>query len=101
MMKYTKEEIVLCTYNARFGYQEIDFEEIGKLQERSIASIKMKIQNIAWMLNEKGYDHHSSVPRLSGMPAGKKGRLTNWDIVELLIGLNKDNFWNICKLCIK
>ena len=49
---FTKDEIILCTYLARFGKQEFDENDIQKLKARSISSIKMKVQNIASMLDE-------------------------------------------------
>ena len=36
---YTKEEIILCTYIARFGRTEFSESDIHKLKERSVGSI--------------------------------------------------------------
>ncbi|TXE08666.1 hypothetical protein ES711_09215 [Gelidibacter salicanalis] len=94
---YTKEEIILCTYIARFGRNEFDEQDIYHLKERSVASIKMKVQNIASMLFENGFDTHSSISKLTGTPLGKIGRKTNWDIVEPLANRNKIELFNICK----
>ena len=52
---FTKEEIILCTYISRFGKKEFDEENISKLKNRSVSSIKMKVQNIAAMLDEEGF----------------------------------------------
>ena len=94
---YTKEEIILCTYIARFGKNEFDEQDIHQLKERSIASIKMKVQNIASMLFEQGFETNSDIPQLTGKPSGKSGRMTNWDIVEPLARINKNDFLILCK----
>ncbi len=77
---FTKDEITLCTYIARFGKREFDENDIQKLKERSISSIKMKVQNIASMLDEKGFETNDKVSKLTGKPHGEKWRKTNWDI---------------------
>tara|TARA_R110002096_G_scaffold275178_2_gene468934 strand:- start:1848 stop:2156 length:309 start_codon:yes stop_codon:yes gene_type:complete len=94
---YTKEEIILCTYIARFGRSKFDESDIHKLRERSIASIKMKVQNIASMLVENGFEIDSEVSKLTGKPSGEKGRTTNWDIVETIVKLNKIDLYNLCE----
>ncbi|MCT8339150.1 hypothetical protein MG296_03715 [Flavobacteriaceae bacterium TK19130] len=78
---YTKEEVILCTYIARFGRNQFDESDISKLESRSIASIKMKVMNIAAMLREEGFAISEDISSLSGKPSGQKGRRTNWDIV--------------------
>lgn len=93
---YVKEEIILCTYIARFGKGDFDENEIHKLKNRSISSIKMKIQNIASMLSEQGFQSDPSISKLTGKKTGKKGRMTNWDIVEKLADLDKKEFFIIC-----
>lgn len=95
---YSKNEIILCTYIARFGNSEIDEYDVYKLQNRSLSSIKMKIQNIASMLDEKGHKTESSIPKLTGMKSGQKGRRTNWDIVQNYTNLNQDEFRSKCNL---
>lgn len=94
---YTKDEIILCTYIARFGRKEIIEHDIHKLNRRSIDSIKMKVQNIASMLEEQGFDTDSSISKLTGKPPGEKGRTTNWDIVRKLALLNKMEFLELCQ----
>ena len=49
------------------------------------------------MLVENGFDIDSSVSKLTGKPPGKKGRLTNWDIVETLTEMNKVDFYKQCE----
>ena len=39
---YTKEEIILCTYIARFGRENFNENDIHRLNERSVSSIKME-----------------------------------------------------------
>ena len=94
---YTNEEIILCTYIARFGRDKFNESDIHKLKERSISSIKMKVQNIASMLVENGFEISSEVSQLTGKPNGKKGRTTNWDIVETLVETNKIDLFNLCE----
>ncbi|MDM9630216.1 hypothetical protein [Robiginitalea aurantiaca] len=94
---YTKDEITLCTYIARLGRNEFDEHDIHKLKKRSVASIKMKIQNIASMLDEEGYPTDNNVSKLTGKPPGEKGRRTNWDIVRNLTVLNKQEFLSLCQ----
>ena len=93
---YTKEEIILCTYIARFGRNEFSESDIHNLKKRSVSSIKMKVQNIASMLVENGYNIDSSVSQLTGNPPGKKGRLTNWDTVKDLAEISRTDFYDIC-----
>ena len=101
---YTKEEIILCTYAAM--YSANDFGGINKihlLQNRSISSIKMKIMNIASMLDENGIKrfNYDSVPPLTGLTTGQSGRRTNWDVVRTLYSLEKSNFLQKCMEIIK
>ncbi|WP_282148512.1 hypothetical protein [Algibacter lectus] len=94
---YTKEEIILCTYIARFGRSEFNESDIHKLKERSVSSIKMKVQNIASMLVEHGFEINPEVSKLTGKPNGEKGRTTNWDIVKTLTTFNKVDLYNQCE----
>lgn len=99
---YTKEEIILCTYAAI--YDANDFGGINKIQsleDRSIASIKMKIENIASMLDENGIQRFNTVSPLTGLPAGEIGRRTNWDIVSTLYNLKKTEFLEMCLAIVK
>ena len=93
---YSKDEVILCTYIARFGRNEIDENDIHNFKGRSLGSIKMKVQNIASMLFENGYEINDKVSQLTGKPPGKKGRTTNWDIVQNYVDLNKIIFFQIC-----
>lgn len=86
---FTENEIVLCTYIARFGREKFNESNIHKWFSRSEASIKLKVQNIASMLDEKGYPFSSSVTPLTGLPRGKTGRRTNWDVVSNLVQLSE------------
>jgi len=93
---YTKDEIILCSYLARFGKLEFDENDIHKLKSRSISSIKMKVQNIASMLDEEGFKTDNNTSKLTGKPSGQKGRRTNWDIVSNLTNLNKEQHLTLC-----
>jgi hypothetical protein len=95
---YSEDEVVLCTYIARFGRGFFNEKRIGRLQNRSESSIKMKVQNIAAMLNEEGYEHNSEVSMLSGLTTGEQGRKTNWDVVSTLVNLTKVELKDKCKV---
>ena len=101
---YTKEEVILCTYAAM--YDANDFGGINKihlLHNRSLSSIKMKIMNIASMLDENGIKrfNYNRVPPLTGLTTGESGRRTNWNIVSTLYGIDKNEFLLKCKTIIK
>lgn len=101
---YTEDEVILCTYAAM--YSENDFGGINKiklLQHRSISSIKMKIKNIASMLDENGIKRftYDSISPLTGLPTGRTGRRTNWEIVSKICKLEKNVFLQKCKEILK
>ncbi len=92
---FTKDEIILCTYAAMYGVEDFGgIDEIYSLQHRSISSIKMKIMNIASMLDENGIKrfNYDRVPPLTGLTTGKRGRRTNWDLVSTLYAIDKNEF---------
>lgn len=94
---YTLDEVILCTYAAL--YDEKDFggiEKIYDITNRSISSIKMKISNIAAMLDEEGFYRESKVSPLTGTPKGSGARRTDWKTVKDLILLNKSDFLEKC-----
>lgn len=93
---YTENEIVLCTYIARFGRDSFSEEKIILLEDRSINSVRMKVSNIAAMLSEEGYKYSPEVSCLSGVPPGEKGRRTNWNIVEKLLSLEEHELKERC-----
>ncbi|HIB46890.1 MAG TPA: hypothetical protein EYN07_02305 [Flavobacteriaceae bacterium] len=94
---FTKEEVVLCTYIARFGRSQFNESDISNLETRSVSSIKMKVSNIAAMLKEEGFEINEEVSILSGKPPGQKGRRTNWDIVSNLQKYNRQELLNRCE----
>lgn len=102
--KYTESEVVLCTYAAMYNTDDFGgIEIIHKLKDRSKASIKMKIQNIASMLDEENVKRHNydKISPLTGLTTGKLGRRTNWSIVEKLHPLSQTDFLNMCKKIVK
>lgn len=101
MKNYTKDEVVLCTYIARFGRAAFREHRIRQITNRPLESLKMKVQNIAFMLCENNYDYHPSISKLSGSPKGKKDRDTNWDIVKNYTTLEKEDFLEECRHLIK
>lgn len=105
--RYTMDEVILCTYAAKYdeydfgGKKKIMFLENDPAQRRSIASITMKIQNIASMLDEHDIERHSDVSPLTGLPTGKRGRTTDWDRVVTCLSWEKEDFLRKCIQIIK
>ena len=97
---YTDEEIVLCTYIAKFGRKDFDENHISLIENRSVASIKMKVQNIAAMLQEEGFAHSPEISVLSGVTTGQSGRRTNWNIIEPIAEISKEEHLRKCKTII-
>ena len=71
--------------------------KITSLTGRSEASIKLKVQNIAAMLDYKGIARNQSVTALTGQARGETGRETDWGAVEPLIQIGKEAHWTRCK----
>lgn len=94
---FTENEIVLCTYIAKFGRGYFNEKRITRLENRSEDSVKMKVQNIAAMLKEEGFSHSPDVSALSGVTTGEEGRRTNWDIVEPIAEISKEEHKQMCK----
>lgn len=94
---FTEDEIVLCTYIARFGRGFFNEKRISRLENRSESSVKMKVQNIAAMLKEEGFQHSPDVSPLSGVTTGGDGRRTNWGIVESVAEVSKDGLKQRCR----
>ncbi len=94
---YTENEIILCTYLALYDTNDFSETDIYKIFNRSESSIKMKIQNIAAMLDEEEIKRYSKIKGLSGVTTGEKGRRTNWNWVEKLIKLSKNELFLKCE----
>ena len=87
---YTENEVVLCLFIALYGTTgQINYENINKKFSRSVSSLKMKVKNIAAMLDEEGIQRYSDIKGLSGLPTGRQGRKTNRDIVEKYVKFSK------------
>ena len=93
---FTENEIVLCTYIARFGRDKFHECAIHKWCSRSLGSIKLKVQNIAAMLDEEEYPFSSGIAPLSGRPHGETGRRTNWNVVSRLVQLSESAHYEKC-----
>lgn len=95
---FTRDEVVLCAYAARFNGDDFDgVEAIHSLTLRSRESIQLKVLNIAAMLDEEGVARESAVSPLSGLPTGQQGRRTNWNIVSGLVGLSRGEHLAECR----
>lgn len=94
---FTRAEVVLSAYAARYNGDDFGgLEAIHSLNARSRDSIQLKVLNIAAMLDEEGVPRESAVNPLSGLPAGEKGRRTNWDVVSKLVSLTRDQHLAEC-----
>lgn len=97
-MRYTSNEITLCAYAALYDTQEFGgAEAIHDLTGRSLPSIKMKIRNMAAMLDEEGIAHNPHVSPLSGTPPGQKARRTDWEEVKLIVSMPKPQLQSLCR----
>jgi len=94
---FTEKEIVLCTYLAIYETNTFIVTDINKICNRPVSSIKMKIQNIAAMLDEENITRYSTVKGLSGVTSGAKGRRTNWNWIEVLLDLSQANLLSQCE----
>lgn len=93
---YSENEIILCTYIARFGRNDFSEKDIVKIKNRSLDSIRMKVQNIAAMLNEAGVETSDQISKLTGLPAGQTGRKTNWSQVKQCLNLSHEEHKSKC-----
>lgn len=101
---YTEEEVILCTYAAMYSVNDFGgINKIQSLQNRSLDSIKMKIMNIASMLDENGIKRftYDSISPLTGLPTGCTGRRTNWEIVSKIYRLERNIFLQKCEEILK
>ena len=94
---YTNEEVVLCAFIALYDKGLLNTRKITSLTGRSETSIKLKVQNIAAMLDYKGIARNQSVAALTGQVRGEIGRETDWGVVEPLLQIGKDAHWKRCK----
>lgn len=94
---FTSDEVTLCAYAAMYDADDFGgVQRIESLTNRSAASIKMKIQNIAAMLDEWGFERHNDIRALTGRPPGEAGRMTNRDQVKPLTSLQQPKFLELC-----
>lgn len=94
---FTRAEVVLCAYAARFDSDDFGgVDAIHALTARSRDSLQLKVLNIAAMLDEEGISRESAVIPLSGLPAGQRGRRTNWDVVSELVSLTREQHLAEC-----
>lgn len=98
---FTRDEIVLCIYAARYDIAEIGgLDAIHSMRMRSPSSIRMKIQNIVAMCDEEGISRSSNEHALSGLPTGEAGRRTNWDLLSQYVTVPQDQHLNECQFII-
>ncbi len=98
---YDENEITICTYIARFGENmNISQYTVYKIHERSLGSIKMKIQNIVALLDKKNISRSPSFKPLYGSINQPYAR-NNWDIIGPLCELSKEELSKKCLHIIK
>ena len=94
---FTHDELVLCIYAALYDIADFGgLEQIHGIQSRSVASIRMKIQNLVAMCDEAGVTRQNSEHPLTGLPQGQTGRRTNWDVVSHYSGVSREDHLQQC-----
>ncbi|MEZ6132635.1 MAG: HNH endonuclease [Planctomycetaceae bacterium] len=95
---FTRDEIVLCIYAARYDIADIGgIDAIHALRSRSRSSIRMKIQNIVAMCDEVGISRSPDQDVLTGLPAGESGRRKNWEELSEFRDVPRDDHLQECK----
>ena len=95
---FTEDEIVLCAYAALYNEAEVGgIDGIHQLTRRSRSSISMKICNIVAKLDEEHIPRNQHFTPLTGVPQGKSGRSTNWDVIEPLTRRSQKDFQAQCQ----
>jgi hypothetical protein len=74
---YTEDEVILCAYIALCEGALLSETKIAGIGKRSEGSVKMKVQNIAAMLDDKAISRNAKVSALAGLPARESGRETD------------------------
>ncbi len=96
-LRNTPQELTLCTYAAMYDAEDFGgIDAIHSLGLRSLDSIKMKIQNIASMLDEEGHQRESTIKGLTGKPHGETGRRTDWDFVSTYLEIDRIDHLQEC-----
>ena len=94
---YTDEEITLCVYAALHDGDEIGGNQaIGTLTGRPLSSISAKVRNIAAKLDEEGIHRTNTLSALTGTTTGKPARSTNWETVEPLTKITREELLLRC-----
>ena len=95
---FTRDEITLCIYAARYGISDIGgIDAIHALKSRSRSSIRMKIQNIVAMCDEEGISRSPNQHALTGLPSGETGRRTNWRELSDYRNISREDHLIECK----
>ena len=94
---YNDEEVTLCTYVAMYDENDLGGRQAICAQTgRSASSISMKIRNIVSTLDKKGIRHLSSSSGLTGRTTGDEARETNWDVIESLTKMSRQDLLRRC-----
>jgi predicted HNH restriction endonuclease len=103
---FSDQEITILTFVAKFGIHEFpDISSLKKLYKhlsdsfgRSAGSVRMKILNIASMMDDRGVARETEFAGLTGVSEGKKPRTTDWDRVENILRIPKQELLQECIL---
>lgn len=97
-MRFSEDEIVLCTYVVLYdGYEFGGTLAIHDLTGRSFLSIKMKIRNMAAMLDANGIERSVNISPHKGAPSGRPARRTDWCIIEQLVSMPRTQLLSKCR----
>ncbi len=95
---FTRDEVVLCIYAARFGLEEIGgIDAIRSITGRSGASLQLKIQNLVAMCDEEHIPRNPNEAALTGLPAGQSGRRTHWQEMQEFMNVSRRDHLEQCR----
>ena len=96
---YTENEILLCAYGALYDAGDFGgYVAICSLTGRGLVSIASKIRNIAATLDKYGVARYNSITPLTGRPPGEPARDTNWEFIEPLTRMSRQDLLQRCLL---
>lgn len=99
--RYERDEIIACAYVAMYGAADLGgIEAVAAAVHRDIGSLKLKIRNVAAMLDAHGLPRDPSIRPLTGRTSGGEPRETDWPIVQPFTRLTLQEHLAICRVYI-
>ncbi len=98
--RYTNDEITLCAYIARFGREEFNETDIQPISDRTLESVRRKVENIACMLDKDGFKTSEKVKKTPVSPTRTNLR-SKRGIVQMLAVAKQEEFLEACKEILK